>query len=94
MPSKASVQPPRRPVEGTPMALIAFPLPSGVVPGEKEGGRRRCPCCDGGEDGLDGFSGLGFRVFCANFQDCSVILVSTGVLFVISIPPMMNILQR
>ena len=93
-PSMASVQPPRRPFEGSPMAFIVFPLPSGLVPGEKEGGRRWCPCYGGGEGGLDCFSCLCFRVLCAILQDCFVISVSYGVLFVICTPSTMNILQH
>lgn len=94
-PSAASSQPPRwRPSVGFPTAHNSLPLPSGFVPGEKKDGRRRSPGCCGGEEGLDCFSVLLFRVLCANSQDCSVTFSSFGVLFVCCTPPTMNERQR
>lgn len=79
MPMTAPTQPPRqRPSDGFPMACIALPLPSGVVPGEEKDGRRFCPCCCGGEEGPACFAGHSLWVLYVNLQDYDVIFSFSG----------------
>lgn len=71
--------------DGATTALCTFFIPSGLVPGDEDGGRRRFPSLDfGGEaDGLDRFSTKKYRLLCVYFQDQVVISVFLKVLSVI-----------
>jgi hypothetical protein len=79
MSMKASVQSPRwRPSEGFQLACETLFLPSGLVPGKEMGGWRWSLCCCAGEEGLDCFYCLLFRVICSNLQDYAVFSISLG----------------
>jgi len=91
MPSMASNQPPmRRPSVGFLTAIFGLRLPSGFVPGEIKDGRRWSPCCGGGEEGLDCFLFLSFRVLYVKFQDCFVTVLSFAILYAYCNPPSMK----
>lgn len=83
MPLMASIQPPRwRPSEGSLPAFEALSLPSGIVPGDGEGGRRWSPSSCSKEEGPDCIFSLQFRVLGVNCEDCVVISFSFRVLCV------------
>jgi hypothetical protein len=57
-------------------------FPGGFMPGEEEDDRHSDPCDLGGEEGPHCTFLSMFKVLCAKFEDCTVILFFFKVLFV------------